>query len=221
MTFKPKGILFDFNGTLFNDTRFHVAAWKNLIKKRFDLDLPDDEVRRVFVGPNNTAILRDILKVSDPALVLQYEREKEEAYREAAGKEPDLIPGVCEMFDGLVARGFPFCVATASPYENVRFYLDDLGLSRWMTIDKIVYEDGNRPGKPDPAFYIEAARRIGLTPEDCMIVEDSVTGIAAARNARAGRIVVIDTTTPKSLLAEQTDLHAVIHDFRNFEQFIE
>lgn len=220
MTCETKGFLFDFNGTLFNDTRFHMAAWKKFVRERFSLELSDNEVRRRFIGPGNDDIFRKDLGVSDEALIRAYEREKEEAYREAARTAPELVAGVPRLFDLLTERKIPFCVATASPYENVRFYLDELGLGRWMDIGRIVYEDGLRPGKPDPAFYREAARRIGLTPEECTVVEDSATGILAAKNAHAGRLIVIATTTPRETLEKQSGIAAVIDDFRDFDRYL-
>ena len=84
---------------------------------------------------------------------------------------------------------------------------------------KIVYENGELPSKPNPAFYIEAARRIGLTPEECIIVEDSRTGIMAAMNANAGRIVALDRTAPIEWLRSQEKIDRLIHDFYGFENW--
>ena len=146
--------------------------------------------------------------------------EKEKEYLAAARSDPknlQLMDGAPEMFDRLTESGVPFALATASPIGNVEFYLEDLGLKRWFTLDRIVYDEGTLPCKPDPAFYIEAARRLGLTPRDCVIVEDSPTGIQAAVNAGAGRIVAMDRTTPRDWLERNPHIDAIIHDFFHFE----
>ena len=218
-----RGFLFDFNGTLYDDSRLHMEAWRNFFREKFNRTLSDAEVRS-FIGPSNADIFAKCFGGSVSAeRVAELSAEKEAAYRAVARSSPDnlrLIDGVPEMLDLLVARKIPFALATSSVRANVDFYLEDLGLKRWFTLDRIVYEEGKLASKPDPAFYIEAARRIGLSPEDCTIVEDSPTGIQAAVNARAGRIVAIDRSAPCEWLEGHLQIDAIIHDFRGFERFI-
>lgn len=218
-----KGFLFDFNGTLYDDSRLHMEAWRNYFREKFNRTLSDAEVQS-FIGPSNADIFAKCFGGSVSAeRVAELSAEKEAAYRAVARSNSAnlrLIDGVPEMLDLLAERKIPFALATSSVRENVDFYLEDLGLKRWLSIDRIVYEDGKLASKPDPAFYIEAARRIGLTPEDCTIVEDSPTGIQAAINACAGRIIAIDRTAPLEWLESQTEIDTIIYDFRGFERFI-
>ena len=219
-----KGILFDFNGTLFNDTHLHKAAWHNFFLKNFGWDFSEEEILRRCLGPSNDDIFKDFFEGKlTKAEVDELAAKKEEEYRASAKSDPanmHLIDGVPEMLDMLVEKGIPFALATASPIENIMFYLNDLGLKKWFTLDRIVYEEGKLPSKPNPAFYIEAARRIGLTPEECLIVEDSPTGIRAAINARAEGIIAIDRTAKREWLEEQKEIIAIIHDFRGFKRFL-
>lgn len=218
-----KGFLFDFNGTLYDDSRLHMQAWRNYYREKFNRALSDAEVQS-FIGPSNADIFAMSLGVRlSTEKAAELSAEKEAAYRAVARSNPAnlrLIDGVPEMLDLLAERKIPFALATSSVRENVDFYLEDLGLKRWFSIDRIVYEEGKLASKPDPAFYIEAAHRIGLSPEDCTIVEDSPTGIQAAINARAGRIIAIDRTAPREWLENRTEIDAIIHDFRGFERFI-
>lgn len=219
-----KGILFDFNGTLFNDTHLHKAAWHSFFLKNFGWDFSEEEILRRCLGPSNDDIFKDffdgkLTKAEVDALAAK----KEEEYRASAKSDPanmHLIEGVPEMLDMLVEKGIPFALATASPIENIMFYLNDLGLKKWFTLDRIVYEEGKLPSKPNPAFYIEAARRIGLTPEECLIVEDSPTGIRAAINAHAEGIIAIDRTANREWLESQKEIIAIIHDFCGFERYL-
>lgn len=218
-----KGFLFDFNGTLYDDSRLHMQAWRNYYREKFNRALSDEEVQS-FIGPSNADIFAMSLGVRlSTEKAAELSAEKEAAYRAVARSNPAnlrLIDGVPEMLDLLAERKIPFALATSSVRENVDFYLEDLGLKRWFSIDRIVYEEGKLASKPDPAFYIEAAHRIGLSPGDCTIVEDSPTGIQAAINARAGRIIAIDRTAPREWLENRTEIDAIIHDFRGFERFI-
>lgn len=219
-----KAVIFDFNGTLYNDTDFHRAAWKKYLAERFDMHLSIDDINRICIGPSNESIFHTLI---DPNMsesdLLRYSDEKESMYRRMAMANEEtrkLVPGAPELLDELTKRGIPFAVATASLIPNVTFYLNDLGLNRWMTIDRIIYEDGSRPSKPDPAFYLEAARRLGVAPKDCIIVEDSTTGFQAARAAGAGRIIAIDTTLPREVISKIDGIYDIIHDYRNFTRYL-
>ena len=219
-----KGILFDFNGTLFNDTHLHRKAWHNFFLNNFGWDFSDEEIMRRCLGPSNDDIFKDFFdgKLSR-AEMDELAEKKEIEYRTAVKSDPanmHLIEGAPEMLDMLVEKWIPFALATASPIGNLLFYLEDLGLKKWFTIDRIVYEEGTLPSKPNPAFYIEAARRIGLTPEECLIVEDSPTGIQAAINAKAERIIAMDRTAKREWLESKEEISAILHDFRGFERYL-
>ncbi len=219
-----KGILFDFNGTLFDDTHFHVKAWKEFAEKRANKFFTEEEVLMRFIGPSNEFTLRTLLGDGLTAEdVIYYSRKKEEDYREMVRREHSslqLMDGAVEFLDYLKENNIPFAMATASEIENVTFYMEEIGMNRWFTMDRVVYDTGVLPNKPDPAFYIEAARRLGLTPSECMIIEDTRSGIQAAINAKAARIIAIDRTTPMELLEKYTEIHEIIHDFYGFHRFL-
>lgn len=220
-----KAVIFDFNGTLFNDTAFHVEAWQRYLHNKFGIDLTLDQVREGFIGSNNETILRNYFGEDrfSPEELVQLGDEKEEEYRAVVRSHPDemhLMDGAPELLDILAARNIPFALATASAIENINFYMDELGLKKWFNLDRIVYDEGKLASKPDPAFYLEAARRINIDPADCIIVEDSPAGIQAAINAGAGRILAIDRTAPKAWLDSCKEIHAQIHDFFGFEKFL-
>jgi HAD superfamily hydrolase (TIGR01509 family) len=181
-------------------------------------------VHRRCIGPSNPNIFRDFFGADiTKEQIDAYSKEKEMVYREIARSDPknlNLMEGAPELFDLLKEKGIPVIVATASPIDNVLFYLNDLGLNRWITIDEIVYEEGKLASKPDPAFYLEAARRLGVKPEECIIAEDSPTGIQAAISAKAGKIIAIDRGGHRAFLESKPEIHAIVHDFRDFERFL-
>ena len=218
-----QAVLFDFNGTLFDDTRFHMRAWQKYMREKFDLEFTREEVRRNFIGPNNTTIFRNCFGDRYREEELRaFSREKEAYYRAAAREEGalHLIEGAPELFDLLTDRRIPFALATASELDNVNFYLEDLGLKKWFTMERIVYDQGLLPSKPNPAFYLEAARRVHCSVDACVVVEDSPSGIQAAINAGAGRVIAIDRTAPREWLEGNSSIFAIVHDFWGFERFI-
>lgn len=145
-------------------------------------------------------------------------------YRTVACERPEnlrLVKGVPELLDLLTVQGIPFALATASVPGNVSFYLDTLGLGKSVDRDRIVHEDGSgRPSKPDPAYYIEAAARIGMPLSQCIIVEDSRAGLEAARRAGPARLIAIDTMLSEDELQKEPGIYAVIHDFTGFARYL-
>ena len=101
--------------------------------------------------------------------------------------------------DYLCENRIPHTIATMSGIENVEFYIEEFKLERWFDIDKIVYADGKIPGKPAPDIYQIAAKNLNLAPEDCIVVEDAVSGINAAYNAGIGKIIAIASMEPVEL----------------------
>ena len=153
----------------------------------------------------------------------RWSAKKEEEYRDMVRSDPKnmlLMDGAAEFLDYLVESDIPFALATASMTPNVEFYMEEIGMKKWFTMERVVFDEGILPNKPDPAFYLEAARRINLNAEDCLVFEDTRSGIQAAINAKAGRIIAIDRTTPMELLEKYTEIHEIIHDFYGFHRFL-
>ena len=85
-------------------------------------------------------------------------------------------------------------------------------MERWFDPEKIVYDDGTLPGKPNPDIYLKAARTIGLAPSRCVVVE-------AARRAGAGYIVAMDSgATDPAVLARLDGVARVIRSFDDFDR---
>jgi len=219
-----RSFIFDFNGTLFRDTEFHRLAWTQFMA-RHSIVISNDDFRQKMNGPGNDVILRRFLGtgLSDDEIAALSE-EKERIYREIVLADPDkqaLAPGAVEMLDMLKARQVPCCVATASIRANVDFYMEDLGMKRWFDYRHIFYMTGELPGKPDPALYLAAMRRLGFRPEDTLVVEDSLPGIQSATGAGVGGIISIGETVPPEILACMPGVIAHIQDFFGFERFLE
>ena len=148
-----------------------------------------------------------------------YALEKEADYRQICLESPDtfkLANGVTEMFDWLKEREIPFNIATGSGIENVEFYYDEFGLGKWLDLDTIVYNDNTKRGKPAPDFYIEAAKRIGLDPSECIIFEDALSGFISARAAGAGAIYGLLAPDGSPLNTADVSIDGEIADFTPF-----
>lgn len=212
-----KGVIFDFNGTLFEDEDLQAGGWAAVIRKYLGREMTMDEFRGKILGRGNLDILH-YLNDLDPEnhFDISITDEKEIAYRAFCRDHPErtvLLPGAEETFSELQAAGIPFAIATASEITNVEFYIGTFGLDRWFTRDRIIYDDRTFPVKPAPDIYLHAAARLGLSPADCVVCEDTASGVRSAAAAGAGRIIARGSdptggTEPK--------IYAVIDDFRGF-----
>ena len=115
--------------------------------------------------------------------------------------------------DFLKENDIPRTIATMSGWENVEFYIEEFNLERWFDLDKIVYANGKIPGKPAPDIYQIAAKNLGLKPEECIVVEDAVSGIDSAKNAGIGKIIAIASMEPIELYEKMPHVAEVITDF--------
>lgn len=222
-----KGIIFDFNGTLYFDTDKQEEAWRVYFKKYHGRDISPTEFREHMHGYSFSAIMDHYFpgeSVSE-ATRNRIMAEKEEIYRKIARADKrnlHLVKGVSELFDELKKRNIPFTIATASEISNVRFYFDVFSLKRWLSgPEAIVYDDGTFPGKPAPDIYLKAAELIGIKPEDCMVVEDSLSGLKAAENAGIGRIVAVKSDQNTELISQNKTVETIIENFSGFaEKFL-
>ncbi|MGO3610939.1 MAG: HAD family hydrolase, partial [Enterococcus sp.] len=112
----------------------------------------------------------------------------------------------------------PMTIASASPKVNMDFYWETFALGKWFDPEKIVYHNGTFPGKPAPDIFLIAAKKIELAPADCLVIEDSYSGLQAAQRARIGTIVAIDPFGKNRGIFEAEGLakDGVIEDFTNF-----
>jgi beta-phosphoglucomutase len=127
-----------------------------------------------------------------------------------------LSPGAEELLDVLAKRKIPRTIATSSEITNVNFFIQHLRLDRWFDVDKIVYDNGVRPGKPAPDIYVEAARQIGVEPHWCLVVEDAISGLASAQAAGIGYLVALGAPATHPTLLQIPGISLAIKSLRDF-----
>ncbi len=188
------GVIFDFNGTLFWDTKLHNKAWDIFLTKH-GLFLSDEDKFKKMHGKNNKDLFIELFnKPLSDVEIQKYVLEKEGLYQDLCLQtDMQLAPGVADFLDFLKENKIPFTIATASGKENLDFYFEHLPLTQWFEYDKVVYNNGKIKGKPDPQIYQNALAIIGKQPEDVIIFEDAVAGLQSARNAKAGKIIVVNS----------------------------
>ena len=216
---KNKGIIFDFNGTLFWDSQKHYDAWYEMSKKLRGTPFSDDEMIHHMFGRTNENILTYALgRKPSKKEVEKYSVEKELIYLDMCKKDEKntkLADGVEDFLDYLCKNDIPHTIATMSEKMNVDFYIDVFKLEKWFDIDKIVYSDGKIPGKPAPDIYLTAAKNIEVEPENCTVFEDAISGIRAAEAAGVGRIIAVASKESPDLYKKIDCVKEIITDFKD------
>ena len=189
------GVIWDMDGVLVDTGELHYRAWEQVL----DLEgiyFSPDEFRRTF-GMHNASILELLLGTPpDPATLRRISNQKEACFRAMIQGQATPMPGVLDWLRRLQQREVPQAVASGAPPENIEFLVDEMGIRGYF--NALVSSQG-MPGKPDPAVFLDAARQIGVPAQRCVVVEDGLPGLAAAR--RAGmRCIGVTTTHPASAL---------------------
>ena len=219
-----QGIIFDFNGTLFFDSHMHYEAWRIYSRKLRGYEFTDDEMREKMFGRTNADIIEYAIgKKPSPEMVEKLAKEKEGMYREMCLKNRDtfvLAPGAEEFLNYLKENNIPRTIATMSEWDNVEFYIKEFNLEKWFDLNRIVYSNGEIPGKPAPDIYEIAAKNIELNPKDCIVVEDALSGIESANKAGIGKIIAIASVESDSLYRKIPCVSQIIHSFDEIDKDI-
>lgn len=217
-----KGIIFDFNGTLYWDSQLHYDAWREYSAILRGYPFSDEEMREKMFGHTNAEIIEYLIgRKPSKEMVEKYGKEKESVYRKWCKQKPEefhLAPGAVELLDYIKDKNIPHAIATMSEWDNVDFYIKEFGLEKWFDLDKIVYSDGTIPGKPAPDIFLLAAKKLGLAPCDCIVVEDAIAGINSAKNAGIGKIIAIASLEPIEFYKSIDGIHQIINNFFEFDK---
>ncbi|MEY3050816.1 MAG: hypothetical protein RLY31_601 [Bacteroidota bacterium] len=204
-----KAVIFDLDGTMVDNMMVHHRAWQStLARLGLDWDLP--RVQREIHGINEEILERIFGDRFAPAERQALSAEKEAEYRRIFQPELQTLAGLPHLLDALRQADIPVAIGTAAPVENVDFVLDGLQLRPFF---RSVFHAGHvRRGKPDPEIFRLAADSFGVSPADCLVFEDSPTGVATAANF-GSRAVVLTTTHPPEEFRQLSHVAACIPDY--------
>lgn len=217
-----KGIIFDFNGTLFFDSAKHEEAWCSMALKLRGTPMSHEELTTKMHGRNNKKVLELIFgKEIDEAYSQVLSKEKEATYRQMCLNDLEhfhLVDGATQLFDTLKAHKIPMSIASASIKENIDFFVEHFHLDQWFDPSLIVYDDGSYENKIE--MFKQSAKQMNLSTKDCIIIEDSVSGVEFANAVDAYQVIAIGDDKEKfnGMRVDQ-----FIHDFVDFkiDDFIE
>ena len=190
----PKAILWDMDGVLADTSQLHFETWERVLTEQ---GIPFDRQKfHLIYGLKNRDLLPYLTdKPLEPQWIEWISDQKELAFRQALpGLQP--LPGVVDWLGRFKSLGWKQAVASSAPQENVDALVDVLDIRDYF--DALV-TPGDLPGKPDPAVFIKASRLLEIPVKDCIVIEDSIPGIEAARRANMHCIAVTTTNPPEAL----------------------
>jgi len=183
-------LIFDMDGVIWDSNPIHRLAW-TAFNQRYGLETTEQMQQRMY-GRRNDEIVRDFF--GDGLTPLEVERRgatKEELYRDMVRDriEELLVPGIRQFLES--HRSVPMALATNGERANVDFLLDGAGLRSYFRA--VVDGEQVRQPKPSPEIYLRAAELLKTEPANCIVFEDSQSGVEAAR-AAGMRVVLLCTT---------------------------
>jgi HAD superfamily hydrolase (TIGR01509 family) len=181
-------VLWDLDGTLADTEELHYHAWRDTLAG-YGIDHSYEEFQRGF-GRTNAAILPGLLGArATPELVETVAEEKEATFRRLMRADGlQTLPGVEPWLAGFRQAGLRQAVASSGPMVNIVAILDILGVGNYF--ESVISGARLPAGKPDPTIFLLAAASLGAQPDACLVLEDSLAGIEAARRAGMRSIAV-------------------------------
>lgn len=195
-----KGIIFDVDGVIFDSEKLHLEAWKKVFRKR-NIFLKDEQSG---VGYSDREFLLELKAkgIIPPDInIREIQEEKLSELIELADKDIQLFSGVKELLSSLKNR-YLFCVASNSDRKFISKILKNTNLISYFKYITTV-NDVQNP-KPHPDIYILSAKRMGLEPNECVVIEDSSVGVEAAKRAEM-KCIAVAHSLPKEKL-QKADL---------------
>ena len=214
-----KAVLFDYNGTLFEDDEINTEAWRATVEELSEGKLNFDDLYGLFIGARNYLFVEGLFeKLGLPhneEKIMYWSIRKETEYYQRFCRESGrsaMTAGAEELLDLLKEKQISINMCTASLDVNVDFYFEFLHLERWFDRDKIVYDDGVSYDKKD--MYLKGAERLGVDIKECLVFDDSPTSIRKAAEAGCENIVIIKKPNNPDL----PQIRQKIRDFTEFDR---
>ncbi len=195
---KTKAVIWDMDGVIADTAPYHLKAWQQVFQKR-GVNFTENDFRHIF-GQRNDTIIKNVLGKSVPLSEIDaIAGEKEKSFRQSVRQHITPLPGAVELIKALKEHGFSIALASSAPIENIQLIFGGLDLNDCF--QAIVSGREVKEGKPSPQGFLLAAKKLGVAPQNCIVVEDAVVGITAAK--RAGmRCLAVTNTHPRTRLME-------------------
>lgn len=211
-----KKILFDFNGTMVFDGPYHDQAWRKFVKEYLRRELEEEELLTHFHGAVNDKIIQRLFPLMNQDERNTLSLHKEALYRSLCKEDHGvytLVEGLSGFLEKAKQKKIKMNIASASIEDNIRFFVEVFQLQHYFDVEKICFDDGSYQNKVK--MFQDAAFKIDATMQDCIVFEDSLSGIACAKEAGAYAIVAIAPKEQQKRFEKIEGIALIIKDFND------
>jgi HAD superfamily hydrolase (TIGR01509 family) len=209
-----RAVIFDLDGVIADSEHFSGQA-DEIVLARYGIKMTEKEMKEAF-GRRVEEIFEDLLrarklKMSVPELV----KEKDVVFEKLIKGNLKPIDNSLELIGFLQRKGFKIALATSSHFDKMVPELRELGIEDLFQV-KISGDDVSK-GKPDPQMFLLAAKRLGVKPHECAVIEDSAFGVQAAKNAG---MYAVALRSPNSEGQDHSQADMVVDDLARVQEHI-
>ena len=196
-----QAVIFDMDGVVVDNNQYHILSWGKFFEK-YNKKLDESEIKKWIYGRTNIETIMHVFgKDIRSDEVYRLVDEKEELYRQMYAMEIKPAKGLIDFLKNLKSQNTKIGMATSAPRKNVDFVMDTLDIRNYF--DVIIDAEMVKKGKPAPDVYLAVAKGLEVECMKCVVFEDSVSGIEAAREAKMFVIGVTSTLEKHELIDAQ------------------
>jgi len=193
---ESRAVIWDMDGVIVDTGDYHFRSWQYAFSRR-GVEFTGEDFKHIF-GQRNDTIVRKIIGSSVTQMEIDaISNDKEENFRQIVKQGLKPFPGVIDLLGILKEDGIYSAIASSAPLENIQLIINILDIKDYF--QTIVYGKEVSEGKPSPKIFLRAAQKLGVEVRRCIVIEDAVAGVTAAKNARMRCIAVTNTHTADSL----------------------
>lgn len=209
--------IFDMDGTMVDSMPYHVIAWRKFFESK-GRNISDADLKEKGHGTLYDIMPRFFGEGLSREASYSLAMEKELLFRKLYEPHMKPVDGLETFLQNLKSKSIKIGLATAADFSNTDFTIDYLNLRHYF--DTIVTSDLVQVGKPSPEVYIYAANKLGVSPENCLVFEDTYSGIAAGK--AAGMKVIAVTTMHSEAEWKREGVDGIIADYHeaNLEELL-
>jgi beta-phosphoglucomutase family hydrolase len=207
-----EAIIFDHDGVIVNTEPLHVEVWKEFFKQKGEV-VTDEDLEDKALGKTEIDVIKTFIKDKTEAKYEELLKERRKLFHQFFEKNFTEIPGVKDFINSLKETKLKVGAASSSPKDRVEYSLDRLDVRD--IFQTVVTAERVKKGKPDPEIYLLAAEELGVDPTNCLVFEDSGSGVKSAK-AAGMKVILVKTSLDESKFSEGF-IDGAVDDFSDLD----
>jgi len=204
-----KAVVFDMDGTIADSEKIAERVTREFFQKR-GIAMTREEEKAMF-GLNWKDLVKEILESRGFEYNQNIKNTLKERYVRTMSRDVKALPGVYDLL-AEVSKSLKVGLATNSRHREVEIIFDKLDFHGYFHLK--LARDHVKKGKPDPEIYLKAADTFGVRPFECVVFEDSIIGLLAAKTAGMKRIAIVNTYSREEL---DKEANLVIDSYKDID----